>query len=70
MTIKIEGLSPKLEFVGEAEASDKPYRIELHWSHGKRFVLLHEDHPPRILRKEEIRERRERKPIQSDDDGA
>lgn len=63
----IEGLSKKLKFVGELPPSDKPWKVML-W--GKRFVLINEDHPPRLVRLDEMKERREPNPDKSEDDGA
>ena len=70
MPVKIEGLSPKLEFVGWVEESDTPYTIEMHWGRGKRFVLKHPDFPDRLLRKDEIREKRETRNDCQEDDGS
>lgn len=65
---EIEGLSPKLEFVGNLPETDKPWKImSLGW---KRFVLLNEDFPPRLVAVHELREKRVKKNDCQGDDGA
>lgn len=55
---EIVGLSKKLEFVGKLPNSDKPWHIE---RRGKRFFLLNDDHPTRIISPKELREVRQAK---------
>lgn len=49
-------LNRRYDFVGHLPDGDKEWKPVL-W--GTRFVLLNDDHPPRVVATEEIEERRE-----------
>lgn len=62
-------LNVHYDFVGWLPDSDKAWRSVLF---GKRFILLNEDHPPRVVAADEMKERREPRtdPPIIPDDGA